>query len=107
MSTRQQKIFLRGQFREWYAKQVCSQLDRQNAVDLRLSVLKPLGAAWINSMHAYITNNPSLVINGFKEAGILVVCRVVKLEYRLEIIITANQKLITFLIIAIQSFVNH
>ena len=65
------KDFLRGQFREWYAKQVCSQLDGQNAIDLRLSVLKPLGAAWINSMHAYITNNPSLVINGFKEAGIL------------------------------------
>jgi len=40
----------------------------QNAVDLRLSILKPLDAAWINSMHA---KNPSLVINGFKEAGIL------------------------------------
>ena len=46
--------FLRGQFREWYAKQVCSQLDGQNAVNLRLSVLKPLGAVWINSMHACI-----------------------------------------------------
>jgi len=43
--------FLHGQFREWYAKQVCSQMDGNNAVDLRLSVLKPLGAAWIDSMH--------------------------------------------------------
>ena len=63
--------FLHGQFREWYAKQVCSQLDGNNAVDLRLSVLKPLDAAWIDFMHKYIVNNPTLVINGFKEAGIL------------------------------------
>jgi len=63
------KDFLCGQFREWYAKQVCSQLDGNNIVDLRLSILKPLGAAWIDSMRKYITNNPTLVINGFKEAG--------------------------------------
>jgi len=36
------KDFLHGQFRKWYAKQMCCQLDGQNAVDLRL---KPLGAA--------------------------------------------------------------
>jgi len=27
------KDFLLGQFREWYAKQVCCQIDGQNAVD--------------------------------------------------------------------------
>ena len=67
------KDFLRGQFREWYAKQVCMQLkeSENKAVDLRLSILKPLGAEWINLMHKYIQNNPTIVKNGFKAAGIL------------------------------------
>ena len=44
------KDFLRDQFREWYAKQVCMQLQEGEikTVDLRLSLLKPLGAGWIN-----------------------------------------------------------
>ena len=40
-------------------------------VDLRLSILKPLGAEWINFMHKHIQNNPTIVRNGFKAAGIL------------------------------------
>ena len=67
------KDFLRRKFREWYAKQVCVQLNgAQNIpVDLRLSILKPLGAKWIESLHKYILDNPSIVINGFKAARIL------------------------------------
>ena len=68
------KDHLRSQFREWYAKEVCSQLDghaESKGVDLRLSVLKPLGAAWIVSLHRYIKESPSIVQNGFKAAGIL------------------------------------
>ena len=67
------KDFLRRKFREWYAKQVCVQLDgAQNIpVDLRLSILKPLGAEWIESLYKYIQDNPSIVKNGFKAAGIL------------------------------------
>jgi len=59
------KRFLRGKFRKWYAKQVCYQLDGQNAVDLMLSILKLLGAAWINSicMHACMRASPNLVID--------------------------------------------
>ena len=68
------KDYLRSQFRQWYAKELCSQLDghaENKTVDLRLSVLKPLGAAWIVSLHKYITDSPSIVKNGFKAAGIL------------------------------------
>ena len=67
------KDFLRGQFREWYAKQVCAQLEEgeNKMVDLRLSILKPLGAEWISLMHKHIQNNPTIVRNGFKAAGIL------------------------------------
>ena len=44
------KDFLRNQFREWYAKQVCTRIEEgeNKIVDLRLSILKPLGAEWIN-----------------------------------------------------------
>ena len=68
------KDYLRSQFRQWYAKELCSQLDghaENKTVDLRLSVLKPLGAAWIVSLLKYITDSPSIVKNGFKAAGIL------------------------------------
>ena len=67
------KDFLRREFREWYAKQVCVQLDAaQNIpVDLRLSILKPLCAKWIESLYQYVLDNPSIVKNGFKAAGIL------------------------------------
>ena len=67
------KDFLRNQFREWYAKQVCTQIEEgeNKIVDLRLSILKPLGTEWINLMHKYLLNNPSIVKNGFKAAGIL------------------------------------
>ena len=68
------KDFLRSKFREWYAQQVCSQIKGETEtkpVDLRLSVIKPLGAKWIVSLYEYIKSNPTLVRNGFKEAGIL------------------------------------
>ena len=68
------KDYLRGQFREWYALQVCSQIKGETdtkPVDLRLSIIKPLSAKWIVSMYEYIKSNPALVSNGFKEAGIV------------------------------------
>ena len=67
------KDFLRKQFEGWYAKQVCAQLDegkQSEGVDLRLTTMKPLGAEWMVALHSHIKNNPDLVRNGFKEAGI-------------------------------------
>ena len=67
------KDFLQGQFREWYALQVCSQIKGETEtkpVDLRLSIIKPLCAKWIVSIYEHIKSNPALVSNGFKEAGI-------------------------------------
>jgi len=67
------KDFLRKEFREWYARKVCVQLDgaHNEPVDLRLSILKPLGAEWITSLYKYILDNPAIFKNGFKAAGIL------------------------------------
>ena len=66
--------FLHTQFKEWYAQELCSQLNEgkeTEGVDLKLSVIKPLGAKWMAAAHDHIKNNPDLVKNGFNEAGIL------------------------------------
>ena len=52
---------------------MCVQLDgaQNKPVDLRLSILKLLGAEWIESLYMYLLDNPSIVKNGFKAARIL------------------------------------
>ena len=68
------KEFLRNSFQKWYASIVCSQLNRKTekkAVDLRLSVMKPHGAKWLVELYEYLRNNPDVIINGFRETGIL------------------------------------
>ena len=69
------KEFMRSRFREWYATQVHRQLKEGSKqispVDLRMSTMKPLGAQWLVSLYDYIKQHNSLVLNGFKAAGIL------------------------------------
>ena len=68
------KDFLRKCFQKWYALQVCSQLEGKTSkepVDLRLSVMKPLGAKWLVELNDYMKGKPDIIKNGFKEAGIL------------------------------------
>ena len=66
------KNFLRQQFETWYATQVCQQLKRgdNSTVDLKLSVVKPLGAQWIIDAINYLKRNPNIVINGFRGTGV-------------------------------------
>ena len=40
-------------------------------IDLRMSAVKPLGASWIVSACSYVKNNPEIIMNGFKESGIV------------------------------------
>ena len=60
------KEFLRNEFQEWYAQQVCEQLqgkaDKQ-PVDLRLSVVKSLGAKWMVGFYNYMQSKPDIVQN--------------------------------------------
>ena len=68
------KNFLCSKFQDWYAKQLCSQLQDESEtqpVDLKLSTVKPLSAGWIESMYNYFKTKPELIKNGFKEAGII------------------------------------
>ena len=66
------KDFMRS---KWYATQVQVQLDEGaisiSPVNLRMSLMKPIGARWLVSLYDYIRANNSLVLNGFKAAGIL------------------------------------
>ena len=68
------KEFLRNQFQQWYASQVCLQLEgkaEMEPIDLRMSVIKPLGAKWLVNLYNHLKSKPSIIINGFKEAGII------------------------------------
>lgn len=68
------KTFLRQQFHKWYAEQICEQLQEKTEVvpvDLRLSVVKPLGAQWMIKLYDYIKSKPEIVCNGFKAVGIV------------------------------------
>lgn len=71
------KEFLRRKFQEWFADQIAAQLEddtqQVNAqqVDMRLSIMKPLGARWLVQLYDYLCSNPSFIVNGFSAAGIL------------------------------------
>jgi len=68
------KEFLRKRFHEWYAKQVCSQLQQNvktQPADLRLSVVKPMGAKWMVYLYDYLKSKPDIIRNGFIATGLL------------------------------------
>ena len=70
------KDFLRDKFRQWYARQVSQSLQtapENEIVPVKMpdGVLKELGAKWLVAFYDYICSHPDLVVNGFKEAGIL------------------------------------
>ena len=70
------KEFLRGQFQEWYSEQICQQLQEDESspqpVDLRMSIVKPLGAKWMIKLYDYMKSRPDITKNGFRHAGIAV-----------------------------------
>ena len=71
------KEFLRSWFQEWYSEQICQQLQRGKEtalqpVDLRMSVVKPLGARWMMNLYDYMKLKPDIIRNGFQHAGILI-----------------------------------
>ena len=60
----------RKQFQNWFSSQVTKHTDGalMPPVNLRMSVVKPLGATWLMNTFDYIKANPSIIINGFKGA---------------------------------------
>ena len=68
------KNFLQNKFQGWYSQQVAAQLrdEKQEIqpVDLRLSVVKPLGAKWMIELFDHFKQQPQIIRNGFSAAGI-------------------------------------
>ena len=56
-----------------HGKIICQQLEDkvEELVDMRLSVMKPLSAKWIIETCQYLNANPTIIINGFRAAGIV------------------------------------
>ena len=70
------KDHIRQKFRSWYAQKVKAELDAGKSpdsvkVDLKMSVIKEVGARWLVSLYDYFLSNPSRVRNGFIQAGIV------------------------------------
>ena len=69
------KDHFRSEFQSWYSDQVSKQMDdgkqpEDVAVDMKLTVMKPLSARWIISAYDYLKNEAGIVRGGFVEAGI-------------------------------------
>ena len=64
---------LKFAFQLWYAGEIKRQMDTdqpQTLVDLKLSRMKPLGAQWFVAAFTHVQDNPEIIRNGFKAAGI-------------------------------------
>ena len=62
------KYHLKESFQEWYANEVHKQQGKP--VDMKLLVLKPLGAQWFIHAFQHVQENKLIITNGFDEAGI-------------------------------------
>lgn len=71
------KAFLRSQFQDWYATCMCQQMRLRSdekqplvPVDLKMSIVKPLGVQWMLNVYKYMTSRPDIIKNGFRKCGI-------------------------------------
>ena len=70
------KDFLRQEAQSWYSQEIVKQMEAGKCpdeikLDVRISVVKPLPAKWIVKYYDYARNSPYLIINGWKESGII------------------------------------
>ena len=67
------KDYMKQRFQEWYGGIICQQLEDkvEEAVDMRMSIMKPLASQWIIDMYDYFQSKPAITINGYREAGIV------------------------------------
>ena len=66
------KDFLKKEFTTWYSEKVYAEhFEEQTPVDLRLSVMKPIGAQWLINAFDYLVSHNDIIVNGFKASGIV------------------------------------
>ena len=67
------KEFLRGKFQTWYSDQICQTMKEgvaEKSIDLKMSIVKPLGAQWLIELYNYMKSKPEIIVNGFHGSGI-------------------------------------
>ena len=67
------KDFLKRKFWEWYSDKIFNQKEEGSTlkpVTFSMHVMKPMGFQWLKEFYAYMKNNPEIVRNGFRAAGI-------------------------------------
>ena len=71
------KAYMKKRFTEWYSRCIIQELDSGKGVDnidiqLKMSVLKPLHANWINDLYNYFTapKGKEIIASGWKAAYI-------------------------------------
>ena len=60
-------------FHAWYSEQIQQKLAKNDSsiVDTRISVMKLIGASWLERLFNYLDENQTIAKNGFKAAGII------------------------------------
>ena len=72
------KDVLKRRFEQWYSDEVTKQLEgiediesiEVQPVDMCSAAMKVLTAKWLVEMGEYLSENPQIVVNGFRHAGI-------------------------------------
>ena len=71
------KAFLRSQFQDWCAICMWQQMRLHSdekqplvPVDLKMSIMKPIGVQWMLNVYKYMTSRLDNVKNGFCKCGI-------------------------------------
>ena len=68
------KEFLHGKFQSWYSDQVFKKISEGKAddqlVDLRMSIVKPLGERWLIDMYDHMKSKPEIITSGFQGSSI-------------------------------------
>ena len=66
------KDLMKQQFSEWYSSIVYQNFgdETPSPVDMRMSIIKPLGAQWLIKAYSQIESSRSLITNRFSASGI-------------------------------------
>ena len=72
------KSFLRNEFHQWYSDQIREQLknddefssDELEPIAKSTARMKIVGSQWLERLNVYISNSPTLIVNGFLASGI-------------------------------------
>ena len=71
------KDFLKRKFEAWYSDKVTKQLQGKDVesvelepINLCFPAVKELSTKWLVEMADYISDNPQVIVNGFRRAGI-------------------------------------